>query len=316
MGNKIIITGGSGFIGTHLIDILMKNPQNELLNIDFNKPVKIEHLGIHVNADIRENLEQIFQDFKPDFLIHLAAEADVNLKSIDEYSSNIGGVENIVSLCNKFNVKKALFFSTQYVYQDYADWEGYDTYNPFTVYGESKMRGERIVKEECKVPFLILRPTNIWGENNLIYVEGLFKILEKGYYFHPKTSEPVIRSYGYVRNICHQAVMLLKSVEENRVFYLSDEPIELSYFVTKLGQEINGKVPKYLPMFMFKVLATIGDLMRSINIGFPMNSVRLHNMVHSNPVPIQDTIEITGDQPFSLQEAIRNTISWYKSLDV
>lgn len=308
---KILITGGSGFIGKHLISELSKNDQYEILNIDL----------VHSNqncefreVDIRNDLDKVFEDFRPNYVINLAAETSVKPQKIDDFTTNIQGVENLVNAINKFQVEKSLFFSTQYVYQSYGNnWEGYDVYKPFTVYGESKKIGEEIVINSCKRPYLLLRPTNVWGEENEVYINGLFKVMDKGYYYHPNKKN-VLRSYGYIKNLCFQTIKLLESEQADNVYYLSDRPVNLFEFVNSLNLEINNKPIKTLPYLVFKVAALVGDLAKLLGVGFPMNSVRLTNMVSPNPVPIEDTISITGEAPYGLEESIKRTIEWYKKL--
>lgn len=307
---KVLITGGSGFIGHHLIAELKSNGY-KVLNLDL---VKSDQDCEFVQGDIRESLDKVFEGFEPEYVINLAAETSVKPKNITDFTTNIDGVKNLVKAVNKYKVKKTLFYSTQYVYQSYSTWEGYDKYEPFTMYGESKRVGEEIVIDNCKQPYLLLRPTNVWGEGNQIYVDGLFNIINKGYYFHPNRKQ-VIRSYGYVKNICFQTRRFLEVSEQNRAYYLSDETQILYDFINLLSKEIVGKEIKTLPLPVFKAAALAGDLMEKLGLSFPMNSVRLTNMVSPNPVPIEDTIAVTGKAPFTIDQAVSRTINWYKNLN-
>lgn len=320
-GERILITGGSGFIGTHIISTLLKEPQFEgakLLSVDLKQPEEQNHTKYTSIGDVRlEEFLKTFSEFDPTYVIHLAAETDVSSDRIDDYTTNIQGVENLIQAVNSSkSIKKTLFFSTQYVYQGYKEWAGYDKYQPLTVYGESKKIGEDLVFERCEKEFLILRPTNIWGIGNKVYVNNLFNIISKGLYFHPKTSSPVIRSYGYIENLVDQTLTLMLSDKAGRVYYLSDRPFDLFEFVNKLNIEITGKSIKSFPKFVFSILAIIGDFLKN-NFGmrFPMNSTRLKNMVVSNPIPIEDTFEVTGEPKVDLNEAVKRTVAWYKGLN-
>ena len=176
------------------------------------------------------------------------------------------------------------------------------------------MIGEKEVINKCKNPYLILRPTNIWGEGNMIYLNGLFKIMDRGIYFHPNKLY-VLRSYGYVRNICYQTIKLMESESINKIYYISDRPIDLLKFVTYIQKEINFKPIKILPVWFFKINGFIGDILTKLKIPYPLNTIRVSNMIKSNPVPIEDTIKITGESPYTLFESIKNTIAWYKNYD-
>lgn len=311
MAENLLITGGSGFIGTKLISHLSEKYNYNILNIDIKEPSDQSQLKFFERKDIRDDLSRIFESFKPDYVINLAAEASVHFKSLSDYSSNINGVENLINHINNSGVKKALFFSTQYVYQGFKEWEGYDQYNPFTIYGESKKIGEDLVIKHCKEPYLILRPTNIWGEGNMIYVDGLFDVMSKGLYYHPNKKD-VLRSYGYIENLCHQTVMLMKSPELDKIFYLSDEPIRLLEWVEKLQYAINGEKVKTLPLIIFRVASYLGEFLKILGVRFPMNKTRLTNMISPNPVPIQDTFAVTGQNPYTIDQAVKRTIDWYQ----
>lgn len=313
MSKCVLITGGSGFIGTRLISYLIENNNLKIVNLDLKKPSDTSQLQYYVKGDIRNDLTEVFERHKPHYVINLAAEASVNFTKLSDYTSNIDGVRNLVSHINNSTVEKAIFYSTQYVYQGYDKWEGYEEYKPFTIYGESKKVGEEIVKCECHKSYLILRPTNIWGIGNQIYVNGLFKVMANGYYFHPNVHN-VLRSYGYIDNICFQTMKLMESGETNRIFYLSDAPIDLIKWVSKVQLSLNNEPVKKMPLVLFQGAAKFGDLMKKFGLGFPMNSVRLTNMITPNPIPIEDTLNVTGPNPVELDQAIEHTVKWYKSI--
>ena len=71
---RALITGGSGFIGTNLVDGLLQHGW-EILNVDIQEPLKLEHRDSWLEADILEFdvMGNVFDDFQPDTVIHLAA---------------------------------------------------------------------------------------------------------------------------------------------------------------------------------------------------------------------------------------------------
>ena len=76
---KILVTGGSGFIGTNFINFLQKK-QFSICNIDINEPQNIEHSRYFERIDINnyESLLSAMMDFQPDYVVHLAARTDLN----------------------------------------------------------------------------------------------------------------------------------------------------------------------------------------------------------------------------------------------
>jgi len=316
----ILITGGSGFIGTNLISYLEIHYPNFLIyNIDIRKPKLETHYKYWIRCDINE-YESLFDSIikvTPTYIIHLAAEADVKFTKLSDFRTNINGVNNICKVANeRASIKRIVFTSTQYVHQFHGQPKNDDEYFPFTIYGQSKVEGEKIVKNfNLNKTWTIIRPTNIYGPYNEVYVNGLFKVISKGLYFHPNIN--VKRSYGYVGNVVEQITNIL-FVDENKVsskvFYLSDEPIWLIDFVKAIHQEFLRNEVRTLPVWLFRLMAIFGEFANKINIPFPMNKTRFTNLVTENPINMAKTFEILGKGSYTFSESIKLTIDWYKAM--
>ena len=115
----ILITGGAGFIGSHLVDRLVQSPKNNIVVIDnlvSGAKENIHRDALFYNMDIVDNeVAQVFKEHKPDFVYHIAAQIDVR-KSVEsplfDAQTNIMGSLNILELCRQYSVKKVLFAST------------------------------------------------------------------------------------------------------------------------------------------------------------------------------------------------------------
>ena len=117
INDKILITGGSGFIGTNLIEFLFLKGFKNIVNFDFNKPKIPTHLPYWVNIDIRNKfqLKDEFKRINPNYIIHLAARTDLLGKSIDDYSSNTIGTKNLIDLSILYKPKFFVHTSTRLV---------------------------------------------------------------------------------------------------------------------------------------------------------------------------------------------------------
>ena len=95
---RILITGGSGFIGTNLVNTLCKNTDIELLNIDIVPPKIKEHIRFWKDTDLcnKSALTDTIKNFSPDYVIHLAARTDLNGKTLQDYDANMAGVSNLL----------------------------------------------------------------------------------------------------------------------------------------------------------------------------------------------------------------------------
>ncbi|GEM_PF-6707710 len=151
----ILLTGASGFVGKNLINYLREKNQFTLRALVHKKDVPLEYPVVEkVLGDIRDinSLEKAFQGRPLDGILHLAAVIKPkNLKDYDEV--NVEGTKNIVSLAEKYGVKKFIFLSSDFIlYEKFAP-------NP---YGISKRKCEEIIIAS-NLDWTIFRPTPIFG---------------------------------------------------------------------------------------------------------------------------------------------------------
>lgn len=314
--SNVLITGGSGFIGINLIDYFLANGI-DILNIDINPPLKDTHKAYWRKCDILngEELNSIITSINPQFVIHLAAETRVGGGNLEFYKANTIGVENIlraIKLCR--SIKKVIITSTQYVNQFHGIPKHDQDYYPLGIYGESKVITEKLTRSaNLQCAWCIVRPTNIWGPWHNIYPEGLWKQILKGRYIHPG-KQMVSRSYGYVGNVVFQIEKLLSANTNDtngRVFYLGDEPINLYDWVNAFSLALTGKNVRTVPRYFLKSIAILGDLLKKINLDFPLTSSRYNNMIVENPCDMKNTFGIVGLSPFDLQAGVNITVDWY-----
>jgi len=313
---KLIITGGSGFIGTNLISFLKNN--YEILNIDIKPPVDQSQNSFWVNCNILDKAKLCTKvyEFKPDLVIHLAARADVYGKSLADYRTNTEGTKNVLdAINNTSSIERVIITSTQFVNQYNGLPKNDEDFAPHTVYGESKVITEKLTrKSNLNCCWTIIRPTNIWGPWHNRYPYEFWKIIAENKYFHP-ANQNVIRSYGYVGNVCSQIYGLLKTNEDTvnrQVFYVGDEPINILDWVNEFSVQLTGKNVKQVDKHLIKSIAFIGDILKYFSIKFPLTSSRFKSMTTSNQAPMEKTFKILGTPPFTLKEGVQETIKWLR----
>ena len=189
-------------------------------------------------------------------------------------------------------------------------------YLPHTVYGKSKMIAEQATRRaKLKCAWTIVRPANVWGPWHMRYPDELLKIIAKGIYVHPG-KVPIIRTYGYVKNVVHQIAAILQAQEaktNGKTYYLGDLPIDSYLWLDALSQTIRGKKIKRVPSFLFLFPALIGDLLLETGIKFPLNSVRYHNMIEDYYAPTNITVREFGLSHPNLKNNAAETVQWLKS---
>jgi nucleoside-diphosphate-sugar epimerase len=313
---KVLITGGSGFIGTNITSYFAITKQYEVLNIDIVPPKdsQLNHLYKKVDVTCMDDFKKVTLAFNPDYIIHLAARTDLDGISMEDYEVTIKGVRNLMEIIQELpSLKKIIITSSMLVCRvGYRPENQYD-YNPTTFYGKSKVQLEREVwKNQPHCDWAIIRPTSIWGPWFDIPYRNFFDMLISRRYFHigKRSCE---KTYGYIGNSVYQIEQLLfaKTMDEkNKVFYIGDEPAtNIEDWANEIAQEIGEKVIR-MPYAIVKAAAVFGDMLKLIGIHFPMTSFRLKNMTTDNLVDLTSIIEIAPNLPYSRRDGIRETLTW------
>jgi UDP-glucose 4-epimerase len=169
MGKRILITGGSGFIGHHLVRSL-RSEGYDIYNIDLASEDPLERIDIR---DLNK-LSHKFEEIKPDVVIHLAAVASIPICEEDPstcFDTNVKGTFNVAYLASKYDAK-IIFASSSAVYgkPKVLPTPVSHPYFPVNVYGLTKALGEQIIMYYGK-SYVIFRIFNVYGpECNRSYV--------------------------------------------------------------------------------------------------------------------------------------------------
>jgi nucleoside-diphosphate-sugar epimerase len=329
MGKRVIVTGGSGFIGTNAVTSFL-SAGHDVLNLDIKEPQCQEHDEVFQRVDIRDMaaLSGAFESFAPTHVVHLAARTDLHERTdLAGYSANIQGVENMVlAVSGQSSVVRCVFASTKLVCPtDYRP-KSMDDYCPDTLYGRSKVAGEEIVKKSTTMlcDWCIVRPTSAWGPWSMaphIPYGKFFLMIGRGRYIHPGRVNPP-KSFGYVGNAVYQIEKLLDAPSEQihgQVFYLSDyDELTIRDWADSISVQMRGKKIRTMPGPMVRLLAWAGDLMKLCGYQEPpLSSFRLSNMrADTTGVPLEPTERITGPLPYTLEQGVEATIAWLSKMNL
>lgn len=314
---KIVITGGSGFIGTNLIERFMSE-NYDVCNLDFNEPKISEHKSIWKNVDLRvyTDVERELISFNPDYIVHLAARTDLDGKTIADYDSNTLAVENLLRAIKKLdNLKKIIITSSMLVCKvGYIPKSDRD-FAPSTLYGESKVITENLVwKTQPDCDWAIVRPTSIWGPWFGAPYRNFFDMVIARKYFHIG-NKGCTKTYGYVGNAIYEIEKILFSnttEKTNKVFYIGDYvPTNIEDWANEIANQLGYKILK-IPFWMICCAAFAGDMLKKVDIKFPMTSFRLKNMTTDNVVSLENTKAIVGKLKFDRIQGIEETLDWLK----
>jgi nucleoside-diphosphate-sugar epimerase len=315
--SKILVTGGSGFIGTNLIEKFISQG-HQILNIDIMAPnIEIHKLfWQEVDINILDDLNNCIKTFEPDYIVHLAARVDLNGRELSDYITNVLGVQNLLKCTYNLNSLKKILITSSMLVCDvgYNPIDQFD-YCPTTIYGKSKVITEQLVWENCpKCDWAIIRPTSLWGPWFGNPYKIFFNMILSKIYFHIG-NKACVKTYGFIGNSVSQIEKILFTStldKSNKVFYIGDyDTVNIEEWANEIASKISYDIPR-MPFFLVRVLAFIGDIFKYFKINFPMNSFRLRNMTKDNIINLQNTFQLMNNLPFTREEGVKLTLEWIK----
>ena len=314
---KILLTGGSGFIGTNVSDWMIKNNM-EFINIDINQPKNFIHRNYWKNIDIRDSVEliKITKVFKPTHILHLAADLGMDHRSLDNLQCNILGIDNLIKSIKLVNsVQRIIFVSSLLVCKNGYIPNNNTDYCPPNFYGESKVIGEKKVRNsDLNCEWAIVRPTSIWGPWFDYSYKQFFQTIDKNRYMHITNNE-FEKPASFVGNTVFMLTKILfeESPKINKgTFYIADFPwYSTKKWANTIQNILNSKEIITAPFWLLKLLAIGGDIIKIIfKFDPPLTTLRLSNMMTGGSYPMDNTKEVVGKLPYDLNESVYITSEW------
>ena len=323
---NILITGASGFIGNFIVDEALTRGYKvyatvrKSSNIETLKTKQIEIITLDM-SDL-EAMAIVFESLpRMDYVIHNAGVTKAN-KDEEYFKINRDFTRNLVQALGKANrvPDKILYVSSLAAYGPGKPHSSepimeLDLPNPVTKYGESKLMGEIYVREQKVAPYLIIRPTAVYGpgeRDNFINI----KLINSGFeFFIGKHNQNL--TFIYVSDLVNAMFNLIESDKVNKCYFISDGNI---YSKREMGEilsrEFNKRVFRLsVPLFLVKIIAYISEKVGKMQgKATALNLPKVKELEASNWVC--DISELKNDIAFeakhSLASGLAETIKWYK----
>jgi nucleoside-diphosphate-sugar epimerase len=311
---NILVTGGSGFIGSNLVADLLKNGHKVTL---YDKKKSEVYPDLCVVGDVRDKEKLVRSTQGIDVIYHLAAEHRDDIKPVAlYYEVNVGGANNIVYAMEKNGINRLIFTSTVAVYGlNSKKPDEKSPIRPFNDYGHSKFKSELVfekwgntVNTRCLV---IVRPVVIFGEKNRGNVYNLLnQIASDGFIMVGKGENK--KSMGYVLNLTHFLAILLKSGPGKQVYNFADKPDLRTNELLRITRAALGKRTKInfrLPYLIGLSGGYFFDLLAKIRKKtYPISSIRVKKFCADTVVNSEKMVDTGFVAFYTLEEGLKRMI--------
>jgi UDP-glucose 4-epimerase len=311
---NILVTGGSGFVGTHLLpELLARNHQVRASSLSNNHAADDVEWFVadltNPDADLPSMVEGI------DTVVHLAALAHRSEREGDAagyWQLNLEGTRRLLDACKASGVKRFIYLSSIKALGE-GSISGEEIYNentvpgPCDVYGKSKRKAEQLVQtfcNDCGMEFVVLRPPLVYGPG---VRANFLKLLDavQGRTVLPLASITNRRSLLYVKNLCD---MIVTCVESDRTlhdsFVVADHDASTPDLIREIGKHMQVAPRLWpFPVIMLKGLATLA--------GRAGIYQRLAGSLVIDSRRFRETFDWSPRYDFS--QAIAETVDWYNN---
>jgi len=309
---NILITGGSGFVGSNLINVLSNS--NSILNIDKKESKWHKSISKILNINDEQNLNKI--QFQADMIIHLAAEHRDDVKPKSLYQEvNVEGTKNIIKFAENRDINSIIFFSSVAVYgfaKRGTDENG--KINPFNDYGSTKWLAEVELnkwyeKNPEKRRLIIIRPTVIFGPRNRGNFYNLINQVASSKFVMVGRGKNY-KSLAYIDNVIDFVKKSLELDKGNYCFNFIDKPeSNMNKIMSVIYEALGKKKPKiYIPFFIAYSLAKLLDISSFISKKkFAISSIRIKKFC--SDTSFETSVSKIGfKSKYSIEDAIKKTV--------
>lgn len=327
---KILITGASGFIGSFLVEEALSRNYKVFAGVRsssnrtyLNHPDIVFFETDKTDKYVLKNklIRHLNEYGKFDYIIHNAG-ITKSCNQEDFEKVNYHYTKNLIGALSELNIvpDKFVYMSSLASFgpgneNTLKAIQDADIPNPISLYGKSKLKAEQFINSLNQFPYLIFRPTGVYGPREKDYYV-LFKTLNKRIETFIESSDQYI-SIVYVKDLARLVFDALESSIINKSYFVSDlENYTTSEFNNVVKKELNKKtIPIVFPLKLVKLIAFISEKLACIS-GKPstLNREKLKEIACKNwRCDSSETVKDFGFRPaYNLHKGINETISWYR----
>jgi len=324
---KVLVTGGTGFIGRHLINELLRKGYfcrclvRKSSDIGELKQLNIELVyGDILNPD---SLRGIAKDIN--VVYHLAAEGHVSALSKSAYqkckSINVEGTRNLAVECCKNKIKKFIHFSSTAamgLIKDIIVNEETPCV-PKTPYQKTKYESEQVVIQfwkEHKLPAIIVRPSMVYGEGGTGEFLRICRFMKKGIF--PKLGNgKKLTPLVYIDNLIQGTLLVGERGITGQTYLIIDHSVELDRLRKLILSNLGVKrfYPYVPPKLALALMVCLEKGAKILGVEPLVSSKNIESTIADRVFDTSRARDIGFKQIVPLEEAVKRTINWYKGMN-
>ena len=311
---KVCVVGGSGFVGTRLINNL-----NSLNCYNIDKRNSSQYSEITKLGNI-VNIEEIEFSHLTDTVVLLAAEHKDNVRPVSlYYDVNVEGTKNVLRAMDVAGIKNLIFTSSVAIYGlNKKNPDENHIHDPFNHYGKSKWQAELAIKKWYELDsenksVTIIRPTVIFGEKNRGNVYNLLKQIASGKFMMIGKGQNK-KSMAYIENVVAFIKYRMKTNQKGlHVFNYVDKPdLTMSSLLIVINKALKNNIPSIkLPIWIGFLAGYFFDTLAFITKKkLPVSSVRVKKFISTTQFDATKVHNSGFKPPFTLEEGLKRTIKY------
>ncbi len=336
MNPRILITGASGFIGSFIVEEALRRGFETWAAVrksssrEFLQDERIHFIELNLSSEAE--LKQQLKDIQFDYVVH-AAGVTKCLHKEDFFRINTEGTKNLVRalLDLQMPLERFVYISSLSIMgaireeQPYKEIREQDKAKPNTAYGKSKLEAEQWLvslnkelekKNEKLLPYVILRPTGVYGPRERDYFM-MAKSIQSHTDFAVGFKQQDI-TFVYVTDVVQAVFLAMEKGQTGRCYFLSDgEVYQSSTFSDLIRKELGNPwwIRITAPLWLLRIITFCGEYMGHITGKVTaLNNDKYNIMKQRNwRCDINPARQELGYEPqVKLEEGVRRSIAWYK----
>jgi nucleoside-diphosphate-sugar epimerase len=314
---KILITGASGFIGSFLVE--------EALNRKYEVWAGVR----------RSSSREYLQDSRISFIDLNYPDKEKLKRQISEHVSQYGKWDYIIhnsGLTKSLNVrdfeKINYFFTRQFIEaiqesnaipSKFILMSSLSAYpNPESAYGKSKLKAERFLESQTGIPYIILRPTGVYGPRDKDYLLML-KTIDAGWNI-TAGFKPQKLTFVYVKDLVKAVFLALENPVTNKAYFVSDGNIYTDKTYTQIVKSALGKkltIKIRVPLFILKIASILAEgfahlTKKPSTLNRDKYKIMKQRDWTCDTLPLQQDLGFQSD--YDLERGITECVKWYREI--